>query len=56
MVLQSYQNFIEITSNIIYFVAFGGGLKYLRKIHLNTQWEGVVIWWAQSHFKRKWGN
>ena len=38
MVLQNYQNFIEMTSNMIYIVAFGGGLKCLRKIHLNTQW------------------
>ena len=37
MVLQNYQHFIEMTSNMIYFAAFGGGLKYLRKIHLNTQ-------------------
>ena len=40
MVLQNYQNFIEMTSNMIYIVAFGGGLKCPRKIHLNTQWEG----------------
>jgi hypothetical protein len=38
MVLQNYQNFIEITSNMIYTVAFGGGLKCPCKIHLNTQW------------------
>ena len=37
MVLQNYQNFIEMTSNMIYIVAFDGGLKCLRKIHLNTQ-------------------
>ena len=37
MVLQNYQNFIEMISNMIYIVAFGGGLKCLRKIHLNTQ-------------------
>ena len=37
MVLQNYQNFIEMTSNMIYIVAFGGGLKCLRKIHLKTQ-------------------
>ena len=37
MVLQNYQNFIEVTSNMIYIVAFGGGLKCPRKIHLNTQ-------------------
>ena len=40
MVLQNYQNFIEMTSNLIYTVAFGSGLKCPRKIHLNTQWGG----------------
>ena len=37
MVLQNYQNLIEMTSNIIYIVAFGVGFKCPRKIHLNTQ-------------------
>ena len=37
MVLQNYHNFIEMTSAKIYIV---GGLKCLRKIHLNTQWGG----------------
>ena len=37
MVLQNYQHFTEMTSNMIYIVAFGGGLKCPRKIHLNTQ-------------------
>ena len=37
MVLQNYQNFIEMTSNMIYIVELGVGLKYPRKIHLNTQ-------------------
>ena len=37
MVLQNYQNFIEMTSNMIYIVAFGGGLKCLHEIHSNTQ-------------------
>ena len=37
MVLQNYQNFIEITANMIYLVALGLGLKCLRKVHLNTQ-------------------
>ena len=37
MVLQNYQNFTEMTSNMIYIVAFGVGLKCPRKIHLNTQ-------------------
>ena len=41
MVLQNYQNFTEMTSNMIYIVAFGVGLKCPRKIHLNTQWRGV---------------
>ena len=43
MVLQNYQNFIEMTSKLINFVAFGGGLKCLRKIHLNTQWGEMEI-------------
>ena len=34
MVLQNYQNFIEMTSNMIYIVAVGDGLKCLHKIHL----------------------
>ena len=38
MVLQNYQNFSEMTSNMIYIVAFGVGLKCQHKIHLNTQW------------------
>ena len=37
MVLQNYQNVIEMNSNIIYNVALGVGLKCPRKIHLNTQ-------------------
>ena len=37
MVLQNYQNLIEVTSNMIYIVAFGVGLKCPRKIHLNKQ-------------------
>ena len=40
MVLQNYQNFIEMTSNTIYIVALGGGFKCPRKIHLNTQCRG----------------
>jgi hypothetical protein len=40
MVLQHYQNFIEMTSNMMHIVTFGGGLKYPHKIHLNTQWGG----------------
>ena len=34
---KNYQNFIEMTSNIIDIVAFGVGFKCPRKIHLNTQ-------------------
>ena len=34
--LQNYQNVKEMTSNMIYIVAFGSGLKCPRKIHLNT--------------------
>ena len=41
MVLQNYQNLIEMTSNMIYIVAFIDGFKCLRKIHLNTQWGGA---------------
>ena len=37
MVLQNYQNLIEMTSNIIYIVALAVGLKCPHKIHLNTQ-------------------
>jgi hypothetical protein len=37
MALQNYQSFIEMTSNMIYNVALGGGFKCPRKIHLNTQ-------------------
>ena len=37
MVLQNYQNVIKMTSNTIHIVAFSGGLKRPRKIHLNTQ-------------------
>ena len=37
MVLKKYQNVIEMTSNMIYIVAFVGGLKCPHKIHLNAQ-------------------
>ena len=40
MVFQNYQNFIEMTSNMIYIVALGVGFKCPHKIHLNTQWGG----------------
>jgi hypothetical protein len=42
MALQNYQNFIEMTSNMIYIVAFGGYLKCPRKIYLNTQCRALV--------------
>ena len=38
MVLQNYQSFIEMTSNMISIVALGGGFKCPHKINLNTQW------------------
>ena len=34
MVLQNYQSFTELTSNMIYIVAFGGGLKCPHKIRM----------------------
>ena len=40
MVLQNYQNLIEMTSNINDIVAFGVGFKHPRKIHLNTSGGG----------------
>ena len=48
MVLQKYQNLIEMTSNIIDIVAFGVGFKCPRKIHLNTQCHGedIMISWT----------
>ena len=36
-VLQNYQNFTEMTSNMIHIVAFGCGLKCPHKIFLYTQ-------------------
>ena len=42
MVLQNYQNLIEMTSNIFHIVAFGVGFKCPRKIHLNTQCRGAI--------------
>ena len=44
MVLQKYQTFLEVTSNMIYIVAIGGSFKCPRKIQLNTQWgRGVIV-------------
>ena len=37
MVLQNYQKFVVLTSNMVYIVALGVGLKCPCKIHLNTQ-------------------
>ena len=37
MVLQNYQKFLEMTSNMIYIVGLGVGFKCPHKIHLNTQ-------------------
>ena len=45
MVLQKYQNFIEMSSNMIYIVVLGVGLKCLRKIDLNTQGGGGEVKW-----------
>ena len=42
MKLQNYQNFIEMTSNMIHIVALGVGLKCPRKIHLNTQCRSTI--------------
>ena len=38
MVLENYQKFIKMTSNMIYILALAVGLKCPHKIHLNTQW------------------
>ena len=43
MVLQNYQNLIEMTSNIFIIVAFGVGFKCPSKINLNTQWGGGYV-------------
>jgi hypothetical protein len=37
VILQNYQIFLELTSNMIYSVALDVGLKCPCKIHLNTQ-------------------
>ena len=37
MVLQNFKKNIEMTANMIYVVALGVGVKYPRKVHLNTQ-------------------
>ena len=54
MVLQNYQNLIEMTSNIIYIVAYGVGFKCPRKIHLKTQCPPPLLatalfWSTQVH-------
>ena len=43
MVLQNYQKFIVLTSNMIYIVALGVGFKCPRKIHLNTHGRHVFV-------------
>ena len=58
MVLQNYQNFMEMTSNMIYIVAFGVGLKCPRKIHLNTQCWEQQQWWNRYlllNVQKSWG-
>ena len=42
MVLQNYQKFIVLTSNMIYIVALVVGFKCPHKIHLNTQCPPLV--------------
>ena len=42
MVLQNYQNLIELTSKIFIIIAIGVGFKCPRKIYLNTQCGGVA--------------
>jgi hypothetical protein len=42
MVLQNYQNFIEMTLNMIYIVALGVGLKCPHKIHSGRSHAGGV--------------
>ena len=44
MVLQNYQNLIDMTSNIFHVIAFGVGFKCPRKIHLNTKCPPHDIW------------
>ena len=51
MVLQNHQKLIEITSDMIYIVALGVGLKCPRKIHLNTQCppgSGITVYYARN--------
>ena len=42
MVLQNYQNSIELTANMIYIVAFGGGLKRSHKIYVHLNIFGTI--------------
>ena len=49
-VLLDYQNFIEMTSNMIYIVSLGIGFKCPRKIHLNTQCPPLNV----LTFRRPW--
>ena len=50
MVLQNYQNLIEVTSNMFHIIAFGVGFKCPRKIHLNTQCPGLQ--WCDQTLRR----
>ena len=50
MVLQNYQNLIEMTSNIFIIIALGVGFKCLRKIHLNTQCPPPPSWKIVTSF------
>ena len=43
MVLQKYQTFLEVTSNMIYIVAIGGSFKCPHKIQLNTRRHIVIL-------------
>ena len=63
MVLQNFvktTNFIEMTSNMIYIGAFGGGLKCPHKIlvHLNftgTIWTSCKLLWTAVGGRREGG-
>ena len=52
MLHQNIQSLIEMTSNIIYIVAFGVGFKCPRKIHLDTQWRGYASSEKTIHIER----
>ena len=54
MVLQNYQNFTEMTWNMIYIVAFGVGLKCSHKIHLNTKCPPSFLNWTLTFGRFLW--